>query len=401
MPVYNYKALDYKGKKVRGMVNAFNKRAAEERLTARGYEISAITDKTDSLELKLLILINPINIKQIVIFSRQFSVMVSANLTIVQALRIATEQTENIALKIIISDIAQEVDEGSSLSAALGKRPKVFSAFYTNVVKSGETSGRLDEVLSYLADEMEKDYDMTSKIKGAMIYPAFVFFGLLVVGVIMMVVVIPKLVAILEETGAELPLTTKIIIWVSDSLIGYWWLLIILFFGLVFGFRAFNNTKNGKKIVDSIKLKLPVFGDLFKLIYTVRFTRSMHTLISGGVTVARSLKIVSQVVDNVIYQELINESRKEVEEGESIARAFMRSSDVPKMVPQMITVGEKTGKLDLVLKRITDFYSREISNTLTNLVTLLEPMVMIVMGIAVGIMVAAIIMPMYDLAGQF
>jgi type IV pilus assembly protein PilC len=269
------------------------------------------------------------------------------------------------------------------------------------VVRSGESSGRLDEVLAYLADEMEKDYDMTSKIKGAMIYPAFVLTGLFAVGVVMMVVVVPKLTDVLQETGAELPASTKIVIAVSDFLVGYWWSLGFFLVGGFFLLRFFGRTEGGRRVFDMAKLKLPVFGKLFQLIYIVRFTRSLNTLIVGGVTIAKSLDVISDIVGNVVYKDLILESKKAVEEGSSLSKVFMASDEIPKMVPQMITVGEKTGKLDLVLKRITEFYSREIMNLLNNLMTLLEPLVMIVMGVGVGLMVAAVLMPMYNLASQF
>ncbi len=401
MPIFSYKALDYSGKKTTGLISAFNKRAAEENLRERGFRTIYVKDKTGSPLVKILILINPIKTKDLVIFSRQFSVMVSANLTIVQALKISAEQSENLVLKMIISEIAKEVDSGSSLSSAFLKRPKVFSSFFANVVRSGETSGKLNEVFSYLADEMEKDYDMTSKIKGAMIYPIFVFVGLVIVGAIMMIMVVPKLIEIFKETGTALPLATRIVMGISDFLVGYWWMLLILAALAIIGYRIFVNTKKGRRIVDFFKLKIPVFGKLFRLIYIVRFTRSMHTLLAGGVTVARSLEIVSQVVGNSVYRELIEKSKEDVEEGESFSRAFLRSSEVPKMIPQMIVVGEKTGKLDVVLKKVTDFYNREITNILNNLVSLLEPFIMVIMGVAVGVMVIAIIMPMYNMAGQF
>lgn len=401
MPIFSYKAVDSRQKKTQGLINAFNKRAAVERLEERGLTAVLLKDKTDSLELKLLTIIKPIGLKDLVIFSRQFSVMISANLALVQALRICAEQTMNIALKSIISEIAYEVDGGSSLSGAMLKRNKVFTPFFTSVVRSGETSGRLDEVLSYLADEMEKDYDMTSKIKGAMIYPIFVLSGLFVVGIIMMVVVIPKLTDVLAETGAELPTSTKIIIGISHFLINYWWSLAFFGAGSFFLFRFLKRTEGGARLLDMAKLRLPVFGKLFQLIYVVRFTRSLNTLIVGGVTIARSLDVISDIVGNTVYKDLILKSKKAVEEGGSLAKVFMASEEIPKMVPQMIIVGEKTGKLDLVLKRITEFYSREIMNVLGNLMTLLEPLVMIVMGVGVGLMVAAVLMPMYNLASQF
>jgi type IV pilus assembly protein PilC len=401
MPVFSYDAVNQQGKKTQGLINAFNRRAANERLEEMGLTINSLKDKTDSLELKLLSIFKRVKIKDLVIFSRQFSVMISANLALVQSLRIASEQTTNITLKMVISEVAYDVDSGSSLSAAMAKRPNIFSPFYTNVIKSGETSGRLDEVLNYLADEMEKDYDMISKIKGAMIYPVFVMSGLFVVGILMMVVVVPQLTGIMQETGATLPLSTRIMIAISNFLINFWWLLAIIVIGTIIFVRSAIKTESGRRIFDMIKLRLPVFGDLFKLIYIVRFTRSMDTLIVGGVTISKSLEIVADVVGNTVYKDLIEKSRKSVEEGSSLAKSFMGNSIVPMMVPQMIVVGEKTGKLDLVFKKITDFYGREITNILNNLVALLEPSIMVVMGVAVGVMVAAVIMPMYNLAGQF
>jgi type IV pilus assembly protein PilC len=401
MPIYNYKAVNFNGVKVQGLIDAFNKRAAMERLSEKNLKVYELKDKTDSPYLKLMSFFRRPNEKDLVIFSRQFSVMISANLALVQALRICAEQTTNITLRLVISEIAYEVDSGATLSSALAKRSKIFTPFYTNVVRSGETSGRLDEVLIYLADEMEKDYDMNSKIKGAMIYPAFVLFGLTVVGFVMMIVVVPKLTEILQETGARLPLSTRIVMAVSGFLTHSWWILLILALGLFLLIKYFIGTPGGRKSFDLLKIKLPVFGKLFQLIYTVRFTRSLNTLIIGGVSIAKSLEIVSEIVGNVIYRDLIIQSKKAVEEGGSLAKVFLVGNEMPKMVPQMIIVGEKTGKLDLVLKKITDFYSRETINILNNLVTLLEPLVMIVMGVGVGVMVAAILMPMYNLASQF
>jgi type IV pilus assembly protein PilC len=316
-------------------------------------------------------------------------------------LKILIEQTENITLKMIISEMADEVDSGLRLSDALAKRPKVFSSFYINVIKSGETSGKLDEVLNYLADEMEKDYDMTSKIRGAMIYPVFVFTGLVAVGVVMMIFVVPKLTGIMTETGATLPLATRILIGTSGFLTAYWWLLSVLLIGAAAGSKFYLKLPAGKKQFDLLKLRVPIFGKLFQRIYLVRFTRSMNTLIMGGVTITKSLNIASGVVGNEIYKELIEKTSQAVEDGDSISSVFVESKEIPKMVSQMMAIGEKTGKMDVILGRITDFYSREINNIVVNLMTLMEPIIMVIMGVAVGVMVAAIILPMYNMASQF
>jgi len=401
MAIFKYKALDAEKKKVGGLIEEANEDFAAEILRERGLSIISIIKESEEKELKFLAIFNRIKAKDLVVFSRQFSVMISANVALVQSLRILVDQTENINLKIIVSEMADEVDGGSRLSETLAKRPKVFSDFYINIIKSGETSGKLDEVLNYLADEMEKDYDMVSKIKGAMIYPVFVFFGLGIVGSVMMIFVVPKLTGIIKESGAKLPLTTRILISASDILSNYWWLLLIIIIGIIIGFRFLIKTPYGKKYFDLFKLKIPIFGKLFQRIYLVRFTRSMNTLIVGGVAITKSLDIASEVVGNQIYKELIKETSKAVEDGDSISSVFVNSKEIPRMVSQMMSIGEKTGKLDLVLEKITDFYAREVSNIIANLMSLMEPIIMIIMGVAVGIMVAAIILPMYNLANSF
>ena len=400
MPIFKYKAFDREKKLQEGLVEAADKEYVGEILKDKGFSVVAISlvsgGKTGGLNF-----LNRVGAKDIVVFSRQFSVLISANVAMVQALKILVDQTNNLTLKMIVSEVADAVDAGSTLSEALSKQPKVFSNFYISVVKSGETSGKLDEVLNYLADEMEKDYDMMSKIRGAMIYPAFVLCSLGVVGVVMMVFVVPKLTAILTESGAELPLTTKILIGTSSFMTNYWWLLLIIIAALIFAFRLYVNKPKGRRQLDYLKLKLPIFGHLFQLIYLVRFTRSMNTLIVGGVTIDNSLKVAAEVVGNKIYQELIEETIKEVEDGNSISSVFQNSKTIPKMVSQMLSVGEKTGKMDIILDRISNFYGREVSNMVANLMTLMEPLIMVIMGVAVGIMVAAIILPMYNLASNF
>jgi type IV pilus assembly protein PilC len=400
MALYKYTAKDANGKRVNDFVSAFSESMAKQELRNKGYEVKTLKGP-ESLEMKAMSIINPISSKDLVIFSRQFAIMISANLPVVKALEIIVQQTENIKFKMVLSDVTFEVDAGSRLSEALAERPHVFSQFYINVVRSGETSGKLDEVLNYLADEKEKDYNIVSKIRGAMIYPLFVLGGLISVGGIMMVWVVPELTAILERSGAELPLSTRIVIAISDFLAQFWWLLIIGIIGLFFGLRWFIKKNDSSKLVfDYFKLKLPVFGNLFRNIYIVRFTRSMHTLIVSGITITKSLSIVSEVVGNNVYKNILENALKEVEEGGSFSTALLGSNQVPLMVPQMISVGEKTGRLDVVLDKITQFYEGEINKTVNNLVSLMEPIIIVVLGVGVGVMIASILLPMYDLATQ-
>lgn len=397
MPIYQYRAQDKNGNSVNGLVESPTEEVAVDLLREKNLSVLYIKEEKQSRWVYLPF-INRIKVRDIVIFARQFAVLISANVAMVQSLKIVQDQTENQKLKLILNEVADDVEAGTRLSEALAKHPKVFTNFFISVIRSGETSGKLEEVLSYLADEMEKDYDMMAKIRGAMIYPVIIFILLVVVGVVMMVVVVPKLTSILTETGTELPLATKMLIGLSAFLTSYWWMLIVASAGLAVAYRFYSATPFGKRNIDLIKLNLPIFGTLFRRIYLVRFTRSMHTLIVGGVTITKSLKISADVVGNEIYKELIEETVKQVEDGNSISAVFVQSPEVPKMVGQMMSVGEKTGKLEVVLERITYFYSREINNIIANLMTLMEPLILIVMGAAVIGVVMAIMQPMYNMS---
>jgi len=401
MPIFKYSAEDASGKTKQGRIVGLTESDAFARLRRKEFNPIEVVNVTNSFESRLLLFISPIKTKDLVIFARQFSVMISASVTVTESLLILVDQTSNLSLKNMISEIAFEVDGGSFLSDAFAKRPKIFSDFFINIIRSGESSGKLDEVLNYLADEMEKSYDMSSKIKGAMIYPVFILTALVGVAFVLMLYVVPNLTSMLQESGAELPLATKIVIGTSNFLQGYILLLIVFVIGLVFLMRLYLKTYGGKRNFDILKLKIPIFGRLFQYIYLMRFTRSLSTLLKGGVTITRSLEITAEVIGNTIYKELILDTLEAINDGDSLASIMKNSPYVPSMVPQMIAVGEKTGKIDTVLDRITDFYTRESTNMLDNLSKLMEPLIMVIMGIGVGIMVAAIILPMYNMASQF
>jgi len=406
MAQYNYKARNIKGQIFAGIVDAVSEEEAVNLLKDKNLEIVFLEYIAETPDKKnshngLAFLKRKVKKKELVILVRQLAVMISANLTLVQALRIIVQQVDNPTLKQIMTDVATEVEGGVKFSSALAKYEKIFSAFFASMIKSGETSGKLDEVLEYLADQEERDYDLVSKIKGAMIYPIFIISGLFVVGVAMMIFVIPQLTGMLQGSGAALPLSTKILIFISGTLRNYWWALLVIIVGLVLTLKLALCNPAGRKIFDLFKLKAPIFGKLFQMIYLVRLTQSLSTLIKGGVTLPDSLRIVSEIVGNVAYQEIIDKTVKEVEDGNSVALIFSQSPLVPKLISQMLSVGEKTGQLDTILDKINSFYSREIENMVANMTHLLEPLIMVVIGIAVGAMVAAIIMPMYQLANQF
>ncbi len=401
MAIFRYLAEDANGRKKRGQVVGLNDTDALARLRKQELNPVSVENITGTLESRFLMLIAPIKIKDLVIFTRQFSVMISANVTVVEALMILVDQTDNLSLRNMIAEIAFEVDSGAFLSESFGKRPNIFSNFFVNIIRSGETSGKLDEVLNYLADEMEQNYDMVAKIKGAMIYPIFIVCGLIGVGIVLMIYVIPNLTQILTETNAVLPLSTRIVIATSNFFKNYLWAVGLIVVGAGVGIHFYLKTYIGRLQIDIIKLRMPIFGKLFRYIYLMRFARSLSTLLKGGVIITKALEITADVIGNVVYREIILDTLESINDGNPVYSVMDKSRYVPKMVPQMIAVGEKTGKLDVVLDKVTDFYGRETANMLDNLSKLMEPIIMVVMGLGVGVMVAAVIMPMYNMASQF
>lgn len=400
MPIFSYKAKDNNKKFKTGRIVAVNEDLALKYLTNRGFS-SILLKILPQLEFKVISIFSRITGKDLVIFSRQFSIMMTANVSITEALLTIFEQTENIKFKDIISKVAYDVDNGVSLSDALKKHPRVFSNFYCSVVKAGETSGKLDNVLEYLADEIEKDYDLVKKFRGALIYPAFIMTGLFIVGIVFIFFVLPSLTKILEETGGELPLSTRLVIGASNFLQNYYLFLIIAVISIIIFLRFYLKTGNGKRVKNYVSINFPIIGKIFRLVYLVRFSSSLSTLLKGGVSLIKSLEISTEIINNYYYSDAIDKSIEEINEGGSVSSSLIDSPYFPKMVPQIMMVGEKTGRMEESLDEIAKFYEKELNGKLNNLNSLLEPLIMVIMGIGVGIMVAAIILPMYNMASQF
>ncbi len=401
MAIYKYRALNKNGQLQKGLVEAATVEAVAELLAERKLTIVSISEGAqNSISLSAIPFFGKAKKKNVVIFSRQLAVMIAATVPIVQALRILIVQTEDRVLKQIISDMANDIDGGMKLSSAFAKHPETFSNFYVAMLRSGETSGRLEKVLNYLATQMEKDYDLISRIRGAMIYPAFIVTALVGVGAVMLIFVVPKMTSLLQETGGELPFMTRLLIGTSSFLGSFWWLLLLLAIGGVVGLRLLIRSKAGRQLWDNGKLRIPVFGALFKKIILSRFATGLSTLIKGGVPISRALTITSDVVSNHAFKEIINATVKEVEDGNSITTVFSQHKMVPTMVSQMMGVGERTGRMDEVLDRLGDFYSREVDTMIGSLTSLIEPMIMIILGAAVGLMVSAIILPIFQVANS-
>ncbi len=400
MAIFDYRTRSKEGQSLNGSVVAPTENVAYEILRERGLTIISLVGRKEAKGM----LTNPLSffrrvkIKQQVVFARQLAVMIGANVPIVRALKILVRQTENPNFKMVISDILDEVDGGAKLSAAMSRYPQVFNNFFVYMVRSGETTGKLDEVLEYLATQKEKDYDLISKMRSAMIYPAVLFTGVVVVAVGLTLFVLPSLLEVFKQGGAQLPLPTRILIGFVHGAQSYWYLGVIAVIALAAGFSSFKRTKRGKRIIDLLKIKAPIFGTIFTRLYLTRMSRSIATLLSAGVPISRSLEITSDIVDNVIYREIIQQTVKEVEDGNSITTVFVKSKYIPLMVSQMMSVGEQSGRMDQILVKVAEFFERELNNLVANLVTLLEPVILLIMGGAVGFLVAAILLPIYNLS---
>ncbi len=397
MPNFQYKAYDKDGNPKNGVVEATDQESAINLLRNLGLTVTSL-----EVEVKSALNVNigigkKVKTKELVVFSRQLATMINAGLPLVGALRILQEQTDNKEFQNILDKIASDVEAGTSLSQALSKYPKTFNKVYVTLIRSGEASGRLDEVLLRIADQQEKDFNMMSKIRSAMAYPAFILVMLVGVVILMMVMVVPQLKSIFEESDVPLPLPTRILLVISNFTTHYWWLILIIIVGLVFGFRFWIMTPSGRRTWDATKLRIPVFGKLAELIYMTRFTRTLGTLVTGGLPILEALDITSDAIGNTLYRDAIQETAKKVEAGVGIGITLRKIKIFPVMVSQMIEVGEKTGNIDEILNRLSEFYENETDAMIKTLSSLLEPILMIIMGVGVGFLAIAIIMPIYSL----
>ncbi len=397
MPLFKYKARSITGEAQKGVVEAPNYDAASDALRERQLIVLALTEQSASTWAKRWEeLFNRVSVRDLTFFARQFSVLISATIPIVRSLRILTRQTNNNYFKRVIADVAAEVDGGSKLSQAMTKYPKVFDGFFIHMIRAGETTGRLDQVFEYLANQKEKDYALVSKVRGAMVYPAFIITVMIVVGILMVVYVVPPISDVLTESGAAIPISTRLLLGASWFMQYYWWLALFIVVGLTAGISLYIRTDSGRYLYDRLKIKIPGFGAIYQRIVLGRFAISLSNLLSSGVPLPTSLRIVGDIVNNAVYHDLIAHTVKDVEAGSSISNSFLRSDVVPPMVAQMMNIGEETGKLDEILSKLGAFYAQEVDTSLSTLTSLIEPIIIIVLGLGAFIMVSGILVPIYN-----
>ena len=337
--------------------------------------------------------------KEFVIFSRQLAVTVEAKVPILAALKGIIEQTENPYFAGILSAVLADVDEGRSLSDSFKKHPEVFSDIYVNMIQAGEVSGNLQQSLESLADNIEKNYILTQKIKGVLYYPAFILSAFFLVGFLMITFVIPKLTEMLKETNAKLPITTKMLIWTGDFMQRYWWAVLIAIAAAIAGLVYYIRTEDGKKEFDVIKLKIPLVGKVLRYTYLARFAENLSTLVKSGIPIVSALQITSRVIGNGVFENHINEAAEKVKTGGSMSEVLSKKkADFPAIMTQMIKVGEDTGKLDTTLDTMAKFFTREADQIVSNLSAIIEPVLIVILGVGVGTLVFSIIIPIYNIA---
>lgn len=398
MATFIYRARTFQGELIKkGLVEAPSEQVASDELRDRKLIVLQIRERsTSSLIHAIRELFNRVSARDLTFFSRQFAVLIGATIPVVRSLRILTRQTANAYFKRVIADVAAEVDGGAKLSQALAKFPRVFDPFFVHMIRAGETTGRLDQVFDYLATQKEKDYSLVSRVKGALVYPAFIITVMIAVGILMIIYVIPPISDILEQSDAAIPFTTQILIGLSSFIKVFWWLVILILALAIVSMSAYIRTPSGRYAFDYLKIRLPIFGKIYQRIVLGRFSISLSSLLSSGVPLPTSLLIVADIVDNTVYHTLITKTVKEVESGNAISTVFLRSPVIPPMVAQMMNVGEETGKLDEILKKLGSFYAQEVDASLAVLTSLIEPIVIIALGIGAFIMVSGILVPIYN-----
>lgn len=396
---FKYQAITNTGEKREGVIEAVNRDLAIAGLQRRGLIVTTIKDEKEQKKWFELSIYEKIPMKSVVILSRQISTLFDAQVSALKAFSLLADNTENKLLAGKLSQIVADLQAGSAIAAALAKHPDVFSDFYVNMVKAGEESGKLTQVFAYMADYLDRQYALTSKTKHALVYPAFVIGIFIAVMILMFTVVVPKLSAIIQESGQEVPFYTKIVMAVSNFLVQYGIFLLIgvvIFAGYLI---RLSRTKRGKEALDEARLGIPVVGNLYQKLYLARIADNMDTMLSSGIPIIRAIEITANVVGNKRYQAVMLDAMESVKAGKSLSQALSaHPTEIPKIMTQIVLVGEETGSMGSILKMLAKFYNREVDEAVDTLVGLIEPFMIISLGVGVGLLLVSILVPIYNIA---
>ncbi len=404
--LFNYVALDTTNIQREGTVEAVTIDAAISAVQKRGYTVISIDPADEGGGLQSLLkfeftFMNSISNKDIVILSRQISTLFQAHVSPLRIFRLLSAEVGNVKLQTVMNKIVEDLQGGSSISRALSFHPEVFSSFYVNLVRSGEESGSLEKSFAYLADYLDRSYEIISKARNALVYPAFVVSIFIGVMGLMLTLVIPNIASILTDSGQELPIYTKIVIGISDILVNYIGFILLAIAGGAVGFYRFKKTEVGQRTIDEFMISIPYLGDLQRKLLLTRICDNLATMLGSGISMVQALEVTGEVVDNMVYKEIIQAALSEVKGGRSFADAIAEYPEIPGVLTQMVKVGEETGSLAEILTTLANFYRREVNNAVDTLIGLIEPIMIVLLGLGVGTLLASVLMPIYNLTNSF
>ncbi len=400
--LFNYRVANQEGQEQAGSIDAPNMDLAITALQKRGLVVLSINPESEPpWWQKQIPLFNRVQTRDIVILSRQISTLFEAKVSVLASFRLLAGDVSNPALREALISVTDDIKSGVSISNALAKHPKVFSNFYVNMVKSGEESGKLSETFSYLADHLERAYALTSKAKNALIYPAFIICTFAIVMILMMTFVVPQLSEMLLETGQELPVYTMAVMAVSDFFVTYGIVVLaLLILGGIY-LMKYLKTPDGRRLLSQAQLYIPYVGRLYKKLYLARIADNLNTLTTSGVAVVRSIEITAEIVDNYVYKKILEDTAESVRGGSSVSDVFAKYDEMPGIMVQMVKVGEESGRMGYILDTLSGFYHREVEDQVNTLVGMIEPVMILMLGLFVGILLVSVLMPIYNIAGSF
>lgn len=397
---YQVKAQD--GVVSNGLIEASDENAAVAELHKRGFVVlSLASTEKGAFGTDIMRYFNRPKTRDVVVFTRQLSTLIEADVPLAEGIRTLSNQSDNPIFSKIIADISDKLEGGSSLSAAFAEHPKLFSQFYVKLIRAGEISGRLQQSLLYLADYLERTQAITSKVRNALAYPVFVIFAMVAVAIIMVVYVLPQLLVIFKEAGdIQLPITTRALIAITDFVNSYILLIIAMMIIIVVGSLQWVRTPDGREWWDKFKMRMPAFGVILKSLYLSRIAENMATLIKSDIAILDALRVTGDIVDNVVYRDILLHAEEEVRGGGSISDVFRQyKAQIPSLMTSMIAIGERTGKMDFMLGHVSKFYRTESENRIDSISSLIEPVLVVVLGIGVAVLVSSILLPLYSLVG--
>jgi type IV pilus assembly protein PilC len=398
--LFKYKAVDEKGTNKEGEIDAATKDMAISALQRRALVVVSIVEQGEKKSLMEISFFEKVEMKDVVILSRQISTLFEAQVSALKIFTMLSANSENKLLGKKLAQIGDDLQAGLSISGALAKHPDVFSNFYISMVKSGEETGKLTETFAHMADYLDRQYALTSKVRNALIYPAFVIATFFIVMGLMFTVVIPKISGIIASSGQEIPTFTKIILAMSEFFIHYGFIVLIAFVLLGIWIWRLSRTESGQVFLDEIKFKIPAMGKLFTRLYLSRISDNLDTMLTSGVSINRALDLTAEVVGSRVYKNIIKKVVEDVKAGSSLSSAFEKYPEqMPGIMVQMVKVGEETGSLGSILKTLGDFYKREVDDAIDTLVGMIEPIMIVMLGLGVGILLVSVLMPIYNMVG--